>query len=395
MKKFSEKVFGLFFLLGIVFLPVHFFGGNIQSQISNFLFRKPIIFLQDLFFKNALSVPDFSSDSISLNLLLVLLFLISVVLARLKPDLSEKWSEIIRIVICYYLALVLLKYGFDKVFKAQFYLPEPNILYENFGNLSKDILYWSTLGTSRFYSVATGITEVVVAVLLLFKRTRMVGLLFSLGVFLHIVFINFGFDISVKTFSCFLFMASLFAVFPYLKTLVRFLFFQKQEKLDSGNIVIISNPFAKTGIKIFVIGWMFLQILFPYFTLSHFNDDKAERPFLHGAYEVKEIITATGDTLTENDFFIKHIFVHRKNYIIFEYSDGSRNDFYFEENPVSKELTLYDYDKNKTVISYGYSAKDSIFRLGLNNYKIISKALNWRKLPVLEDNIHYTVDEIK
>lgn len=392
MKSFSEKIFALFFLLGIIFIPLEFFFGNIQKQITNFFFHKPITLFQNLFFDNALPNPDFSSDTISLNLLLVLLFVISIVLTfvltKFKIN-TTKWVEIIRIVICYYLAFVLLKYGFDKVFKAQFYLPEPNILYEKFGNLSKDILYWSTIGTSRFYSVATGIIEVLVAVLLLFKRTRITGLFFSIGVFLHIVIINFGFDISVKTFSCFLFSASLFAFFPDLKTLISFLFFQKQEKLDLRNVTIIPNPFVKTGIKIFVIGWSFLQILFPYFTESNFNDDKAKRPFLHGAYQVKEIIPK--DTLSE----IKYVFVHRKNYIIFEYSNETRNDFYFEENPISKELTLYDFDKNKTVISYDYSAKDSIFRLGLNNQTIISKALNWRELPIFEENFHYTIDEIK
>lgn len=392
MKSFSEKIFALFFLLGIIFIPLEFFFGNIQKQITSFLFHKPIALFQNLFFENALPNPDFSSDTISLNLLLVLMFVISIgltfVLTKFKIN-TTKWVKIIRIVICYYLAFVLLKYGFDKVFKAQFYLPEPNILYEKFGNLSKDILYWSTIGTSRFYSVATGIIEVFVAVLLFFKRTRIAGLLFSIGVFLHIIFINFGFDISVKTFSCFLFLASLFAVFPYLKMLISFLFFQKQEKLDLRNVTIIPNPFVKIGVKIFVIGWSFLQILFPYFTESDFNDDKAKRPFLHGAYQVQKITPK--DTLSE----IKYIFVHRKNYIIFEYSNETRNDFYFEENQISKELTLYDYDKNKTVISYDYSVKDSIFRLGLNNQTIISKALNWKELPIFEENFHYTIDEIK
>ena len=47
--------------------------------------------------------------------------------------------------------------------------------------------------------------EILAAVLILIKRTRLMGLLLSLGILINVVAVNFGFDISVKLFSLFFF----------------------------------------------------------------------------------------------------------------------------------------------------------------------------------------------
>jgi len=397
MNTISKKSIALFFVLGFFFIPLTFNGKDWQYQFTNFIFSKPITFFQQLFFKNALQNIDFSSDTIALNLLLFSLFLISILiilmLGLLKIN-TYKIVSIARLLSCYYISFVLLKYGFDKVFKAQFYLPEPNILYTPFGNLSKDILYWSTIGTSHFYSFSIGIIEVLVAFLILFTRTRVFGLLLSIGVFINIVILNFSFDISVKTFSIFLLMTSLFAVFPKLKSVANFFIFHKSEQLVVDDIPIIKKNFMSIWIKIIVINSLLFQILFPYFQANNFNDDEQDRPFLHGAYYVNTIIK-NNDTLALCDFPIQKIFVHRNNYLIFQDKNNKMNDYFFETNLITKQLTLQKNNKNKIVVAYEYIKKDSIFTLKFKNFLIISKALNWKQLPALQNQTHFTIDEIK
>lgn len=392
-----EKSIALFFVLGFFFIPLTFSGKDAHYQLTNFIFSKPIGFFQQLFFKNALQNIDFSSDTIALNLLLFLLLLLSIIVILLLDLLkinSHKLVGFARLVSCYYISFVLLKYGFDKVFKAQFYLPEPNILYTPFGNLSKDILYWSTIGTSYFYSFSMGIIEVFVAFLILFTRTRTLGLLFSIGIFINIVLLNFGFDISVKMFSLFLLCASLFAVFPKFKSLVNFLIFHKKEQLVVDEIPILKNHFMSIWIKIIVVNSLLFQVLFPYFQTNNFNDDDQERPFLHGAYQVTTIIK-NNDTLAFSDFPIQKIMVHRNNYLIFQDKNNQMTDYFFENNRFTKQLILQKHNKNKIVVQYEYIKKDSIFTLQFNNYFISSKALNWKKLPALQNQTHFTLDEIK
>ena len=397
MKRFLEKSLALFFVFGFLFIPLTLNGKDWQFQLTKVLFSKPIAFIQMLFFPQALRSIDFSSDTIALNLLLLLLFLLAIVSVFLLHFLKIKTDNMVlisRVISSYYIVFILIIYGFDKVFKAQFYLPEPNILYTSFGNLSKDILYWSTLGTSRFYSISMGIIEVVTAILILFKRTRILGLLISIGVFVNIILINFGFDISVKTFSIFLLLVTLFSVYPNLKMLINFLVFQRREQLTHTNQAIVSNPFLKIWIKFIVVGLLFLQILFPYFQSQNFNDDLQVRPFLHGAYQVNQIIVKT-DTLKTTDFPIHKIFIHRNNYIIFQGKNNVMTDYHFEMDSIKKQLLLQDYQKNTICVDYDFTKKDSTFRLRFKNYSIVSKAINWRKLPALQNQTHYTIDQIQ
>ncbi|MFZ4106494.1 hypothetical protein [Flavobacterium sp.] len=397
MKSFVEKVLALFFVFGFLFLPLTLNGKDWQFELTKIIFSKPIAIIQTHFFPKALQVIDFSSDTIGLNLLLALLFLLAIVIVLLLNFLKIKTNKIIfisRVISCYYIAFILLNYGFDKVDKTQFYLPEPNVLYTSFGNLSKDILYWSTLGTSHFYSISMGIIEVFTAILLLIKRTRIVGLLFSIGIFVNIILINFGFDISVKTFSVFLLLATLFSVYPNLKKLINFLVFQRKEQLMPHKQSIVNNPFLKIWTKSIVVGLLFLQVLFPYLKTQNFNDDLQSRPFLHGAYQVNQFIVKS-DTLKTSDFPILKIFIHRNNYIIFQGKNNEMTDYHFEIDTIKKQLLLQDYQKNNSCVNYDYVKKDSIFKLKFNNYYIISKALNWRKLPALQNQTHYTIDQIQ
>jgi len=395
MKNSLEKVVGFYFLLSFLFLPLTFDGKDWQFRLTEFFFGKPIKAIQHCFFPEALSSIDFSSDTVSLNLLLLsLLFIaVSIVLflniAKIK---SAKISLVARTAACYYISFVLFKYGFDKIFKAQFYLPEPNILYTPFGNLTKDVLYWSTMGTSHFFSVAMGMIEVMTAVLILIKATRIIGLIIAVGVFVNIILINFGFAISVKTFALFLLLATLFPLFPYLKKICNFLILRRQEQFIEDESL-VKKPKTALVIKIVAVSGMFFYVLFPYLEANNFNDDKRERIFLHGAYKVQAIIKGK-DTVDKSHFQIKNIFIHRNSYIIFQNGKNEMTDYYFENDFAKKQLLLYDYQKNKTIIDYTFSQSDSILILSFEGLKINAKAENWKKLPALQDDHHYFIDDV-
>jgi hypothetical protein len=390
--KVFEKISAIFFVLCIIFIPLNVDGKGIQYQITTFLFRDLIQIIQHSFFKNALKNIDFSSDTIGLNVLILVLFLIAVFIVFGLQIFKIKAQKLIlfsRTTVVYYLAFVLLKYGFDKVFKAQFYLPEPNILHTQFGDLSRDILYWSTIGTSRFYSISLGIIEVFIAFLLLVNRTRVLGLLLAIGVFVNVILVNFGFDISVKTFSILLFMATVYAVFPFLKAIFNFLILKKLSTIFESKVKILKNQPLQNGIKTFVIGMMFVLVLYPYLELKNLNDDDFPRPFLHGAY----LVTATNQKRT--NFKINRFFIHRKNYLILEDEKGKRIDYFFEMDSIKKQMKLIDYQSKVQFINYSYCSKDSVLQLQFPNFELVSKAQNWKKSRVLQNDFHFTIDEIK
>lgn len=400
MKLFFSKILSVFFVLGILFIPLNFDGKGIQIQISEYFFRDLVLHIQELYFGNAIKNIDFSSDTIALNILLVVLLAISILLIFCLFFLKIKSDKIIafaRIIITYYLVFVLLKYGFNKVFKTQFYLPEPNILYSKFGDLSKDILFWSTMGTSRFYSISLGSIEVFTAVLILINRTRVVGFLIAIGIFVNVVIINFGFDISVKTYSLFLLFANFYVVFPYLKSVLAFFVLGKQVRLQPCATLWVKNPFLESILKICSIAILFFYVLNPYLYSGNTNDDIAERPFLHGVYKINQIFI-DGIALEKNKFPLKNIFIHRNNYLIFQQQNDQMRDCHFEIDKSKNTINIADYQSKTLKINYVFNSRDSILELHFydkRDWFIVCKSVNWRKMPALLDDFHFTIDEIK
>lgn len=363
MKIYVQKVLALFFILAFIFIPLTFYGKDFQFLLTNFLFKKGVLFIQQSFFKNAISNIDFSSDTIGLNILLVLLLLISIFIIIILKLLKAKDLKLIafsRLISAYYIAFIFLKYGFDKIFKKQFYLPEPNILYSQFGDLSKDILYWSTIGTSHLYCLITGIVEVLTALLIVNRKTRVLGLILSAGLIFNIILINFSFDISVKTFSIFLLLAIIFSSYPYYKSLYQFFVLQnKAQLIEKTDLLNFKNPTKKIVKGLVMFGSLAL-VLYPFIAERNFNDDHAQRPLLHGAYEIKEF--SVNDTLTNKTYFpFNRLFFHRNSYIILQQEDRRMVDYFFEEK-TNQQLELQDYNGNKTVVTYHFKNGELVLK---------------------------------
>jgi hypothetical protein len=397
MISYLKKSFAFFSILGFLFIPLTFFGFGFQHQVTKFIFLKPVVFIQDHFLPHAIKNIDFSSDTISLNILFGLLLIVSFLVVYVLLLFSTRSARIIpvfKLLSAYYVSAVFLKYGFDKVFKRQFYLPEPNILYSNFGSLTKDTLFWSTMGTSHIYSVTTGIIEVIAAILILIKRTRIAGFFLAMAVSINILLINIGFDISVKLFTLFLLMVVFFNLYPVLKT--TYAFFIQQAPVQLSTALHNTIPINK-WVHAFLFAGIIGLIVFPYHSTGVLNDDNAKRPFLHGAYQVEQFVI-NNDTLSSCDFPYKRFFIHRNSYIIFQKEDESMVDYFFEINAGAKQMDICDYQNNKISVTYNYDEKEAALQLTFGNkakWVIGSKALNWKALPALQDGIHYTIYEIK
>ena len=404
MKKTSDFLYSCaysFCFLIILFVPFPYHLFPIQEQLSRFLFTKPLGILSPYLFHTRYSTNAISSDSTLMYTLVILILaatpIIALLLQRIPQTKKDKLWHFTKTTLFYFLALQLLKYGFDKVFKTQFYLPEPNTLYTPVGMLDKDILYWSTIGTSYSYNIFAGLLEVLAGSLLLFRRTRIVALILAIGIMFHVCVLNFSFDISVKLFSLFLLFVSVLLLTPYLKSILNFFLRKKSnESLPEENqIHLVSNKSLKTGIKFFVVGLIFIEALYPAITSGNFNDDKAERSFLHGAYQVKNVLV--NDSLVPlYDFPFKRVFVHRNDYIIFQNQQDKMFDYKLEVDQIKKQLTLTDYSLKQNILKYSYSAKDSSLTFdyiekGIK-YRLQTQTLDWKKLPALKGGFHFRSD---
>lgn len=391
----------LFGLLLIVFIPFEIFP--YQQALTDFLFKNPLTAACRLFGREIPFNPQISSDSILLYYLALLLLILACVLSltiHFIPALKNTWPQLktlLNKLFAYYLAFILFKYGFDKLFKAQFYLPEPNTLFTPFGQLDQDILYWSTIGTSHSYNLFLGTTEVLAALLLLFNRTRATGLFLSLGIIINVLAINICFDISVKLFSLVLLYLSLLGLLPHLTTFVKVFILKKNVApyVETPGFALLQHPLSRAGLKSLVIIFIFVQCFLPYAAQGNYNDDLAPRPYLHGAYEITNI-KPVSDSAESAEPLIKRIFFHRAGFLIFQDKNDAMKDYKLEVDLTRHKLLLKDYNSSETELHFVYSVKDSTLEMQYffkgKEYLLQAKAINWRKLPALQRQFHITMD---
>jgi hypothetical protein len=124
----------------------------------------------------------------------------------------DRLKGLLNVYVRYSLALILLGYGLAKLTSGmnQFPQPSPDQLLKPWGDCSPMNAVWTFMGISRPYTMFAGMTEVVPALLLLFRRTTFLGAAFAFGVLLNIFMLNMCYDVPVKQFSLHLLCMALF-----------------------------------------------------------------------------------------------------------------------------------------------------------------------------------------
>lgn len=406
LQQTTQDTLYFFALICVIFIPFPFYIFPWQAAISQTLFGGITAFFARYIFRVTSITPEMSSDSTHMYLLVFVLALFALLFAIMVSFVTN-WQRkrtdvlaVFRQIFCYYLALQMFKYGFDKVFKAQFYLPEPNTLFTPLGQLSKDILFWSTMGASYSYTVFGGVLEVIAGGLILFKNTRVPGLLIAIGILGNVIAINFGFDISVKIYSMFLLLLALLLLSPQFGRLYQFLILQQNVRLriPSEAMPVFFNQSIRLVAKIFIVGLLLFEALYPYIASGNFNDDTFPRPYLHGAYQVTQI-KVNNQAMPLSDSPVKRVFVHRRGFLILQNQQDLMQDFKLEVDQVKHQLLLTDYQLKQTYMTYTYQPHDSTLTLQYTqpnqDIRLWAKALNWRSLPTIKTQFHWRIDGTK
>lgn len=154
-------------------------------------------------------------------------YLRSFVIAVIATVGTVVWSVVERVVreyrhfarwfvsaIRYALSASLISYGVAKVVPMQFPTPSASRLIEPFGALSPMGLLWAFTGTSTAYQIFAGFTELIPGVLLIFRRTALVGAMMAVPVMVNVVLLNYTYDVPVKLYSSHLLFMALIVIAP-------------------------------------------------------------------------------------------------------------------------------------------------------------------------------------
>lgn len=199
------------------------------------------------------------------------------------------WQFWLRVFVRYYLAYVLLSYGFFKLIKTQFPFPPLTHLTRPLGEASPMGLAWDFMGYSVGYNWFTGGLEVLGGLLLLFRRTTVLGALVVVGVMSNVVAMNFCFDIPVKLYSTHLLLLAVFLLLPDARRLTRFFLLNQpvEASRTGGRLLPKWKPSVEYGLKAILVACiLFSTISTPWQAWTQRSGPQA-RPPLYGLYTVE------------------------------------------------------------------------------------------------------------
>jgi hypothetical protein len=380
---------GTWILLFALFLPFSYsFFPTIGIELTNSLAPLCEWISSDLFGTAIYAAPstsDSSAQFVQAGVLLIFAFGFGFLLLKQKRFSPNQVRSFLHTAAAYILSFFLLKYGVDKLFQFQFYAPEPNTLHTQLGMLSKDILFWSSMGTSSSYNTFMGLLEIIPAFLLLHHRTRLLGGLIALGVLVNVLAINFSFDITVKLLSMYLVLTSIYVISPFIKNLYSFFILQAERSIPS-ELRLRLKPTVRLALKCVVIGLLFTEILFSYVQMGSFNGRSMKKISHYGSYEIQDW---KPEILGYKN--LRRIHIHSKGYLILEDKHGNFVDFPIRIAPdnsivVQKENAQIRVDKEGSKVDF------YVFKAGEVDEILSTRKIRIDALPARDDSFHWTVD---
>lgn len=120
----------------------------------------------------------------------------------------------LRVYVRFALAAAMILYGAYKVIPEQFGTPFPSDFLQPIGESSPMKLLWTFMGASIPYVIFTGLAEMLGGLLLVARRTTLLGALVCIAVLSNVVMLNLSYDVPVKLYSSHLLLMAVFLAAP-------------------------------------------------------------------------------------------------------------------------------------------------------------------------------------
>lgn len=223
------------------------------------------------------------------------------------------WIGAIRYGIAFDLAM----FGFQKIFHLQFITPL-GMLDEPFSSMSNQWLTWSYFGRSYGFICTIAAAQILGSMLLLFNRTRLLGVIVLIPVMLNIIMIDYFYELDpgVLLHAVILFAGLIYLLLIDYDQLVEF--FLKYKTVDTA---VRTKPILK------LVGR--LSILAVPVLLIAFSPSPDRHPDLRGKYQVTEmeINGMAASAKTCSDSLLTVVYFDLDNECVFEFNNQQRRLF--------------------------------------------------------------------
>jgi|GEM_PF-971337 len=279
-----------------------------------------------------------------------------------QPLPNQQWVYYCLTSCRYLLAAIIIFYGLDKLMVNQL-----NMSYywygDELGKLTGYQLTWSFFGYSKFYNSVIAVAQVFGGLLLLFRRTTLLGALFLLPILVNITLIDYNYDIPAKDIITVLLFMDIFLVSVSIKPLLALFIYQ--QSIEAKQLVTNYGTPRHSSKAIKVLGLVGV-LAFAVFTNLQQMKTATPSPF-EGAWEAVVVKNYTDTIPEKNKKLTLRLFVQGNTATIkktYQYEDF---DLSFKNNKQLSLTRLKDSTKTKNVTGrYTFINKDSLQFDGLD-----------------------------
>ena len=336
-------------------------------------------------------------------ILSILIAVIWTVFDKNKQE-SKSLSFWLHNLIRYNIIMAGLNYGIIKIFALQMPFPNLSQLATPLGDFLPMRFSWLFIGYSQPYEMFSGVMEIIVGLLLLYRRTIPLGLIVGLGVFTNVFLLNMCYDIPVKLYSMQIVICCVFLLVIDYRKYLNFFVFNKPTVPTTGFAFRFTKKWKRVGRIVLKTAFIVLVVVWNLYDCYNWykeihQPETAVIPY--GVYHIKTFkknneithIDLT-DTLTWKDFIFDErnmgsiktgdtTFMNRygRAYFIYE-TDKPKNTIYFKEGR-SDTLPLFEMrykllDKNQLQLQ-GVFKKDTLFYelVKAKQFPLSKKQFHW------------------
>lgn len=271
----------------------------------------------------------------------------------------------------YYIAMFAFVYGILKIFAMQMYFPSLHQLATPLGDYLPMRLSWMFIGYSTPYQVFSGVMETIAGLLLLYRKTSTLGIMFATAVFINVAALNLSYDIPVKIFSLQLVLVCLFLLANESNRILCFFILNRPAAVCDLYHFRYTKKWMRISRLVCKIGFIIIAILIPfnnyrdYYKSAH--QPPSKQPVPNGVYDVavyavnnNAVPAAAGDTLRWQNLIFEDgtgsietsdtAFRHRYHRAYFGYAlDSASHTLGFKKR----------YDDSLFMIKFRFDAPDS------------------------------------
>ncbi|SKA30405.1 hypothetical protein SAMN04488128_103291 [Chitinophaga eiseniae] len=312
---------------------------------------------------------------------------------RKNYDKIQYW---VMVVLCYQLAIVMFRYGVAKVFPGQFAAPSLYKLDQPLGESSPMGLAWTFMGYSRGYTIFSGIAECLGGLLLLFRRTRLLGALVCIAVMTNVVAMNFFYDICVKLFSSHLLLTALFLLTPDIKRLARFFLTQQPVAATTRYYPVFATRWKRyvfNTVRYLAVAWVLWGAVATGISIRQSVKQLTTEGAIYGTYEVTSFksLSLPGETTINRPAWRKLYFEKGRRLLIRDDSGVTGGAVRIDiglrtiETTINKNVDTvnmhYTLNFDNTMIMKGTIGHDSVQihlqKKDTDHYLLMTRGFHW------------------